>query len=84
MSPRFCHGDFIIAICRPFFKIRTGDPVLFEKKPYGKLLKEVKQISSTSVRVEGYHAFSCDSRNFGSIPIDSIYAKVIFKISNSK
>ena len=84
MAPLFCDKDYAIAIKKPFFSLRCGDIVVLHKEPYGKIIKEVTSLEEGRVFVSGTHCESIDSRFFGRLSIDSILAKVLFKIPRPK
>jgi len=74
----------------PFNKIRIGDIVVFNKDPYGLMIKQVTDIniiqdqsghpinkSSKSYFVKGTDPYSTDSRDFGHIHSNDIKYKLI-------
>jgi len=59
-----------------FSKINVGDFVVFSKKPYGLMIKRVKEIKEEQFFVEGTDPMSIDSRDFGLIDrIDILYKR---------
>ncbi len=84
MSPFFSDKDYVIALRRPFFKLKKGDIVLFEKEPYGKLMKRIINLEPDLIEVHGHNDNSVDSRFFGRISRSSVFAKVIYRIKRNK
>ena len=81
MLPFLYNHDYVFALKKPFFiRLNVGDIVLFEKEPYGVLIKKIESISNKKATVLGSGTYSTDSRVFGSIPLDTVFAKVIFKV----
>ena len=61
-----------------FNKINVGDFVVFSKKPYGLMIKRVKEIKEGRFFVQGTDPMSIDSRDFGFIDRDDIKYKKYF------
>ena len=56
------------------------DTVIFEKEPYGLMIKKITFINIDKYYVEGSSFDSIDSRNFGYLNKKDIKYKIIFKI----
>lgn len=61
-----------------FSKLKLNDFVVFEKKEYGLMVKQIKEIKNQQYFVQGTDSFSIDSRNFGTIRKSEIKYKVLF------
>jgi len=61
-----------------FTKLKISDIVVFEKEPYGLMIKEIKSINREAYFLQGTNAFSIDSRDFGMIDKSQIKYKVLF------
>lgn len=88
LEHEFQEGDFVIISEIPFLlhPPRVGDFVVFNKPPYGILIKAVSQVkkSRRELSVRGTFSGSVDSRIFGSLPFDSVQGKVIRHIRRKK
>jgi len=62
-----------------FSKLKISDIVVFEKEPYGLMIKQIKSIDKKAYFLQGTDAFSIDSRDFGLIEKKDIKYKVLFK-----
>lgn len=62
-----------------FTKLKISDIVVFDKEPYGLMIKQIKSINQDEYFVQGTDPFSIDSRDFGAIDKTSIKYKVLFK-----
>jgi len=62
-----------------FTKLKISDIVVFDKEPYGLMIKQIKSINQDEYFVQGTDPFSIDSRDFGAIGRTSIKYKVLFK-----
>ena len=80
MSPEYLAGDYLLVLKRPFFKLKTGDNVVFDHEDLGRLVKKVNKLSDKDAFLIGNHPSSVDSRIFGNVPLKSIKAKVIYHI----
>ena len=63
-----------------FTQIKVNDTIVFRKKDYKLMIKRVKEIQGEKYFVQGTVPLSIDSRNFGTISIEEIKYKVLFKI----
>ena len=85
LSPTFREGDYVVLTTIPFFlrQIKTGDFIVFKRLPYGTMIKKVAALAEDGggINVIGTHENSVDSRQFGSIPAESVVGKVIWHIS---
>lgn len=61
--------------------VKVGDVVVFCKKPFGVMIKGIREITKEGVFVEGTLPSSVDSRDFGLISHDCITHKILFKRS---
>ena len=84
MYPDFCNKDYVLAIKRPFFSLKQGDIVLLKQESYGNLIKQVGSISQKNITVHGNHPESTDSKVFGEVSKESVYAKVLVRIPAHK
>lgn len=84
LTPEFQSEDYVLILRSSFpgFSIKTGDVIVFEQPPYGRLIKQVSQVldSGQSLEVRGTQISSTDSRNFGPVPKDHVLGKVIWHI----
>ena len=67
--------------CIKLFKFTTlkiSDIVVFEKKPHGLMIKQIKSKNEQSYFLQGTDPFSIDSRDFGMIKKNKIKYKVLF------
>jgi len=80
LYPLFKDGQKVCAI-RVFknSKLKINDTVVFEKAPYGQMIKQIRFIENQQYYVQGTNALSMDSRNFGTIDHNEILYKVLFK-----
>jgi len=60
-----------------FNKIRVNDIIVFNKKPYGLMIKRVTKIKDQSYYVVGTDPSSIDSRDFGYIDLTNIKYRLI-------
>lgn len=80
LYPFFKDGQRVV--CYKIFKgtnIKVNDTIVFEKENYGMMIKRVMAIDNNSYFVEGTDPMSIDSRNFGSLELNEIKYKVLFK-----
>ena len=80
LYPLYKNGQRVL--CRKVFpstNIKVNDTVVFEKAHYGMMIKQVTSIEKNQYFVEGTDPMSIDSRNFGSLKLDEIKYKVLFK-----
>ena len=80
LYPLFKNGQRVV--CRKVFpntKIKVNDTIVFEKENFGLMIKQVKYVNNNGYFVEGTDPMSIDSRNFGSLKLDEIKYKVLFK-----
>ncbi len=84
LSPFFLEGDFVVVSKIPFFfrPPAPGDVVVFNHPTYGKMIKEVEQVSpdGDELFVVGTHPLSTDSRQFGPIRKEMLLGKVVWHI----
>ncbi len=80
MSPALVHGKIGIAIGIAFTTIHTGDIVIFQHPQKEQiLLKRVVAIRKHAYFVKGDNTVcSTDSREFGWVKKETIFAKVIY------
>lgn len=62
-----------------FTQLKPKNIVVFEKEPYGLMIKEIKSIEHDHYFVQGTNADSIDSRDFGAISRNQIKYKLLFK-----
>ena len=62
-----------------FSKLKISDIVVFEKEPYGLMIKQIKSINEQVYFLQGTDPFSIDSRDFGTIEKKDIKYRVLFK-----
>jgi|GEM_PF-2062872 len=80
LYPLYKDGQRVV--CRKVFqntKIKVNDTIVFEKENYGIMIKQVISVDQNNYFVEGTDPMSIDSRNFGSLKLDEIKYKVLFK-----
>ncbi|NLN71127.1 MAG: hypothetical protein GX142_10190 [Chloroflexi bacterium] len=82
--PDFHEGDYVLAASINTLgrKIKPGDVIVFQQPGYGTLLKRVQQVleGGQSFIVRGTQITSSDSRNFGQVPLERVWGKVIWHI----
>lgn len=61
-----------------FFKLNINDFVIFEKKGYGIMVKQIISIEDQGFFVKGTDSHSIDSRDFGLLSKHEIKYKVLF------
>ncbi len=86
MSPQIEDGDFVLALKPSIFSpIRTGDTIVFHKKPYGILIKQVEGLDEHRrlIWVRGTHPDSLDSHTFGAVLPDELIGKVVAYFSRT-
>ena len=67
-------------LCIKIFKLtslKISNIVVFEKEPYGLMIKQIKSIDKEEYFLQGTDAFSIDSRDFGTIEKSQIKYKVL-------
>lgn len=80
LFPLFQEGQRVFCIkVFSFSSLKISDVVVFEKKPHGLMIKQIKSIDEKGYFVQGTDAFSIDSRNFGTIAKENLKYKVLFK-----
>lgn len=88
LSPTYQEGDYVVVTTIPFFlaRIKAGDVIIFNHVSYGKMIKKVSTVSAGGGEfvVVGSHENSVDSRNFGTIPAESVEGKVIWHITGPR
>jgi len=87
LAPEYQHGDFVLLAKIPFTRsYQVGDVVAFQQPGLGLLIKRVVEIDprQDAYRVQGEHAGSVDSRQFGLVPGSSILGKVIWHLGRMK
>ena len=80
LEPDIKDGDFVVISKIPFLfrKPRPGDVVVFQKPPYGLLIKRVEYLTSAGeLFVLGNHPTSVDSLQFGPISQQEVVGVVI-------
>lgn len=84
LSPFFEAGDYVLALNRQLWRrpLRPGDVVVFRHPGYGTLIKRVERLEEggAKVFVLGENLLSTDSRSFGTIPVEWISDRVIWRI----
>lgn len=81
LYPIYKDGELVIAVRRKFwFKIKPNDIVTFTHKEVGVMIKQVRSLDNSQVFVVGTLPQSLDSRVFGSLSIEDISYKVLFKL----
>ena len=84
LTPVFQEDDYVLILRASFpgLRIKTGDVIVFDQPPYGRLIKQVRQVldSGESFAVRGSQISSTDSRNFGPVSRICILGKVIWHI----
>jgi hypothetical protein len=83
LSPDFQDGDFVVACGLPIFlhRLRAGDVVVFERPPYGRLVKRVERLEACGrLFVVGPAPGSVDSYTFGPIHIRDVQGVVVWHI----
>lgn len=63
-----------------FFNLKINDLVVFEKKGYGRMIKQIVSIEKDGFFVKGIGPMSIDSRDFGLLTKKEILYKVVFTI----
>lgn len=88
LAPDYQEGDFVLTIRFPlfFYRYKTGDVIVFDHPPYGRMIKRVQAISpgNETLFVIGSHPDSIDSRQFGPIRTRAVLGKVIWHIKKTK
>jgi len=69
-----------MVITVPFFPFKQGDAIVFRHPVHGIMIKNIKQVESDKILVEGLHPNSIDSRQFGLIDRGIVIGKVIWHI----
>lgn len=66
----------------PSGKIRVGDVIVFRQPGFGTLIKRVRRVldAGRAFEVRGTQIASTDSRNFGPVPRERVFGKVIWHI----
>lgn len=84
LTPEYQEGDFVLTVKIPVFSFRykPGDVVVFDRPPYGRMIKQVQAVlpEQNALFVIGSHPESVDSRKFGPIPVKAVLGKVIWHI----
>lgn len=84
LEPRYREGDFVLVSKIPFYfrQLRPGDVIVFERPPYGMMIKFVEWVASpgNEIYVTGIGARSVDSRQFGPLQRHTVLGKVIWHI----
>lgn len=81
LYPLYKQGDLVVAIRIKFgLHVKPKDVVTFTRKGVGVMIKQVRSIENSEVFVVGTTIESIDSRVFGTIPLEDISHKVLFKI----
>jgi len=80
LYPEYKGGDYVIVITVPFFPFKPGDTIVFRHPIHGIMIKNIKQVESDKILVEGLHPNSIDSRQFGPIDRGIVIGKVIWHI----
>lgn len=63
-----------------FTRIKQGDFVVFDKQPYGLMVKRVEYVKDNRYFVQGEDPLSVDSRNFGLLSLCEIKYKLWFAL----
>lgn len=80
LYPHLEDGDRVL--CKKIYKdssLYIGDTVLFNKEPYGLMIKKITFINLGQYELKGTNPDSIDSRNFGMIDRPNIHYKFLFK-----
>ena len=84
LSPSFQEGDYVVVVTLPYImrKIRRGDIVVFRQAEFGTMIKKVDYLDPDqgTVYVVGTHKDSVDSKRFGTISVQALIGKVIWRI----
>jgi phage repressor protein C with HTH and peptisase S24 domain len=81
LYPLYKEGELVVGV-RPKFglHVRAKDIVTFTHKGVGVMIKQVRSIENSQVFVVGTSPDSVDSRVFGTISLDTITYKILFKV----
>ena len=81
LYPLFKEGELVVGI-RPKFglHVEPNDIVTFVRKGVGVMIKQVRSIENSQVFVVGTTIESVDSRVFGTIPLEHISYKILFRL----
>jgi len=81
LHPGYRSGDFVVISKIPvlFNWLRAGDVVVFNRQPYGLLVKRIERVEAGGERIYvlGTQLHSVDSREFGWIDRKDVLGKVI-------
>ena len=80
LFPEYKGGDYVMVFTDPFFPFKEGDTIVFRHPVHGLMIKNIKQVESDKILVEGLHPNSIDSRQFGPLDRRIIIGKVIWHI----
>jgi signal peptidase I len=88
LYPDFQEEDYVLLLRDSFpgLRIKTGDVIVFDQPPLGRLIKQVSQVldSGQSFEVRGSQISSTDSRDFGPVPRTCVLGKVIWHIKQQR
>jgi phage repressor protein C with HTH and peptisase S24 domain len=84
LQPDVRPGDFVVVACTPLLRrsLRPGDLVVFQRKPYGVMIKRVHRVDNDQgvLFVLGTDEDSLDSRSFGALRYRDLIGKVIWHV----
>ena len=82
MEPDLHHGDYIVVLTIFLNRLRLGDWVIINHPRFGRIIKEICDVSVEGFGVKGLSQHSTDSTSLGLITQDMVLGKVLFRISN--
>jgi len=81
LYPSFEDGQRVLCVKTfQFLKLKINDFIVFEKKGYGLMVKQIISIEDKGYFVKGYDSYSIDSRDFGLLSKSEIKYKVLKKL----
>ncbi|WP_024954344.1 S24/S26 family peptidase [Sulfurospirillum arcachonense] len=81
LYPLYKEGDLVVGIRVKFgLHVKPKDIVTFTRKGVGVMIKQVRSIENSQVFVVGTTPHSVDSRVFGTIPLEEISYKILFRV----
>jgi len=81
LYPFFKDGQRVLCIkAFKFLKLNLNDFIVFQKKDYGLMIKQIISIENEGLFVKGTASNSIDSRDFGLLLENEIKYKVILKL----
>ena len=82
MEPDLHNGDYIVVLSIYLSRLQLGDWVIINHPRFGRIVKEICDVSVDGFRVKGLNQDSTDSRSLGLITQDMILGKVLCHISS--